>query len=143
MAIRDPRDVCLSCFMQGFTPNPAMANFLTLDSCVNFYVGTMSLWLQYRSVLPLRFHQYRYEDLVDDFDVVTRELFQFLELDYPVNIAEYYKSAKSRVINTPSYQEVTKPVYSHGKARWKNYRGNLEPFTKKLLPFIDEFGYPC
>lgn len=141
VAIRDPRDVCLSCFMQGFTPNPAMINFLTMESSVDFYARTMSLWLQYRSVLPLKYYQYRYEDLVDDFDATTHELFQFLELDYPENTAEYYRSARSRVINTPSYQEVTRPVYGHGKARWKNYRGYIEPFMQKLLPFIEEFDY--
>ena len=141
VAIRDPRDACLSCFMQGFTPNPAMINYLTLKSSVEFYHQVMSLWLQYRSRLTLKFYQYKYEDLVDNFSVVSHELFSFLGLDYPEGAERYYESAKTRVINTPSYQDVTRPLYRHGINRWKNYSSYLEPYMDTLSPYVEEFGY--
>ena len=140
-AIRDPRDVCLSCFMQGFTPNPAMVNFFTLDSSVDFYKQVIGLWLHYREVLPLKWHQYRYEDLVDDFDKTTQQLFDFLGLRYPKNIADFHVAAKKRLISTPSYQDVTTPVYHHSVGRWRDYEIYLRPHVKVLAPYLDEFGY--
>lgn len=141
MAIRDPRDVCLSCFMQDFIPNPATANYFTLSSTVSFYTQVMDMWLHYRQVLPGHWHQYRYEDLVDDFELTTRGLFDFLNLDYPDDTADFHITAKNRMISTPSYQDVTTPIYKHSKERWQNYRKHLKPYLEKLAPFIDEFGY--
>lgn len=141
VAIRDPRDVCLSCFMQGFQPNIAMINFFTLESTVNFYAQTMNLWLHYRSVLNINWHQYRYEDLVDDFDKTTREIFKFLTLKYPENAAEFHLTAKKRTIQSASYHDVIKPVHSDAKQRWKNYEKYFIPYLDKLAPFTKEFGY--
>ena len=44
LALRHPCDVCLSCFMQDFRPNYAMANFFTLESTITFYKAVMGLW---------------------------------------------------------------------------------------------------
>jgi len=141
VAIRDPRDVCLSCFMQGFTPNPAMANFFSLKSSVEFYTQVMALWCHYRNVLPLEWYQYRYEDLVYDFDVTTRSLFEFLDLECPVDAGDFHLSAKNRLISTPSYQDVTTPVYHRSVGRWKNYEKYIAPNLVELEPFLESFGY--
>ena len=37
VALRDPRDACLSCFMQKFQVGPAMANFLELGTTGQVY----------------------------------------------------------------------------------------------------------
>ena len=141
VAIRDPRDVCLSAFMQAFSPNPAMINFSSMQSTVNFYSQVMGLWLQYRETLTMNYHQYRYEDLVTDFDRTTREIFSFLELEYPDNASDFHISASNRTIRTPSYQDVATPVYQRSKARWRNYESKLKPYMSTLEPFIKEFGY--
>lgn len=141
VALRDPRDVCLSCFMQGFTPNSAMANFFSMESTTRFYHQVMALWLHDREVLPFKWYQYRYEDLVDDFDSTTRGIFRFLELDYPENAANYHSAAINKMISTPSYQDVTTPIYDRSKARWKGYERYLAPYKDQLALFINEFGY--
>lgn len=141
VAIRDPRDVCLSCFMQSFALNTAMVNFLTMETTVSFYTEVMNLWLHYRSALQINWHQYRYEDLIDDFDNVTRKIFDFIQLDYPANISDYHLTAQNKLISTPSYQDVTQPVYSHSKQRWRNYEKYIAPYIEVLAPFIREFGY--
>lgn len=141
VALRDPRDVCLSCFMQAFTPNPAMINFIDMESTTDFYHHVMDLWLNYRKNLPINWHQYRYEDLIDDFDETTSEIFSFLELDYPENAELFYEAVQDKAIKTPSYQDVATPIYSRSKARWKNYEQYLEPYMDRLAPFINDFGY--
>lgn len=142
VALRDPRDVCLSCFMQAFALNTAMVNFLTLESTARFYSDVMGFWLEYRSVLPNRWLQYRYEDLIDDFDGVARGIFDFLSLEYPENATEYHASTRNKLLATPSYQDVSTPIYTRAKARWENYGVQLEPVMHYLEPFIKEFGYP-
>lgn len=141
VALRDPRDACLSGFMQGFTPNPAMINFISMQSTVDFYSQVMGLWFHYRDSLPINFHQYRYEDLVSDFENITREIFTYLDLEYPDNASEFHVSAANRAISTPSYQDVATPVYQRSKARWRNYEKYFKQYREQLLPFIDEFGY--
>jgi tetratricopeptide (TPR) repeat protein len=141
VAIRDPRDTCLSCFMQAFQLNPAMINFLDMKSTVSFYTQVMDLWLHYRSVLPIHWHQYRYEDLVGDFDKTTQSIFNFLGLDAPANLDKFHESARRKFIDTPSYQDVTTPIYNRSMARWKNYNKQIEPYLNQLVPFTKEFGY--
>ena len=46
MALRDPRDTVLSCFMQEFELNDAMAHFATVDGAARLYAAVMGLWLQ-------------------------------------------------------------------------------------------------
>jgi len=141
VAIRDPRDVCLSCFMQGFEANIAMSRFLSMESTVGFYVRLMNLWMHFTDVLPINYFQYRYEDLVEDFDTTTREIFSFLDLEYPENASAYHKAAEKREIYTPSYRDVVKPIYKHRAARWKNYERYLEPYLDQLQPFLKRYGY--
>ena len=141
VALRDPRDVCLSCYQQAFALNPAMANFLDLETTAKLYAEVMGFWLDSRNVLNNSWMEYRYEDLVDDFDSVTHRIFDFLELDYPQNTSNYYKKAR-RAMGTPSYHDASKPIYSRAKARWRNYKNHLEPIKDIISPFIDAFQYP-
>ena len=50
LALRHPYDCVLSCFMQNFMLNHAMANFLNLDDSLKLYDLTMSLWKKYINV---------------------------------------------------------------------------------------------
>jgi hypothetical protein len=42
---------------------------------------------------------------------------------------------------SPTYEDVTKPVYQKSIGRWQNYAKYLQPAMEKLTPFIKEFGY--
>ena len=45
VALRDPRDVCLSCFMQYFDPlDSETAAFFNLKDTVEEYVEDMNIW---------------------------------------------------------------------------------------------------
>ena len=41
IALRDPRDVCLSCFMQSLSPNPISSSYLSLEGTVTQYLSVM------------------------------------------------------------------------------------------------------
>lgn len=142
LAVRHPCDVCLSCFMQSFAINEAMATFFSLDSTATLYAKVMGLWQQYVSKLPINYHMVRYEDLVSSFEHETRRLLDFLEVGWDDAVLQHTEHARKRGnINTPSYHQVTQPIYRHARYRWKRYAKQLEPVMEALRPFIEYFGY--
>ncbi len=141
-AIRHPCDVVLSCFMQNFKLNEAMANFCTIADTVALYTRTMDLWEMYRTQLPLTVHTIRYEDVVDDFDGQIRALCDFLQVPWEEGLRQFSTRALDRGrINTPSYEQVGKPIYREARYRWERYREHLESFLPALQPYIERFGY--
>ncbi len=139
VALRDPRDVCLSCFMQNFRHNPAMVPFYDIQQTARHYEALMDLWLHYRSILDLRWIESRYEDLVEDYEAVARRLITFLGLDWDDAVLSYLD--KERHVSTPSYEDVTSPIFTRAMGRWRNYRKELQPVLAPLSRFIREFGY--
>jgi hypothetical protein len=142
LALRHPCDVCLSCFMQSFAVNPAMANFFTLEDTVRAYAAVMGLWQNVERTLPLRYQRVRYEDLVDDAERETRAVLDFLDVGWHDDVLDHAEHARQRtVINTPSYHQVTQPIYHHARYRWKRYEREMASVMPMLRPFIEHFGY--
>ncbi len=141
VAIRDPRDVCLSCFMQNFTLNWAMEHFLDIGSTANIYSQIMGLFLEARGRKIIEFIQYPYEDLASDTKATVERVLGFIGKDWSDEISRHTQRAKNRLIKTPSYQDVVKPVNTRAIGRWRNYREHLAPILPVLRPFVEEFGY--
>lgn len=142
LAIRHPCDASLSCLMQNFAVNAAMANFFTLEDTANVYAAVMGAWQKYVTLLPLDYHRIRYEDLVEDVEAETRRLMLFLGLPWDDAILQHTEHAKKRgAINTPSYHQVVQPIYQNAKYRWKRYAKEFAGVLPTLQPFIDYFGY--
>lgn len=142
LAVRHPCDVCLSSFMQNFLINEAMAGFFTLESEARIYSEVMQTWQDAVRLLPLDYHQVRYEDLVADFETETRAMLDFLGVGWSESVMSHTEHAIRRgTINTPSYHQVTQPIYQHAKYRWKRYTSQFEAILPVLEPFIDYFGY--
>src|SRR6185312_7842828 len=81
-ALRDPRDVVLSCFRRLFVINDYVYEFLTLDGAAHFYAETMDLASAFRDRLPVSLIDLRNEELVADFEGRTRVLCDFLGLPF-------------------------------------------------------------
>ncbi len=141
VALRDPRDVVLSCFMQSFEPNEAMVNFNTVGKTASMYDLVMGGWLELRSILAESALEYRYEDLVADTPSTVQRIFEFLELPWQESALDYRDSQPKRHISTPSYQDVREAVYERAVDRWRNYAANLAPVLPVLEPYVQAFGY--
>ena len=142
LALRHPCDCVLSCFMQQFRLNATMANFVELERAAHFYDTTFRLWQQYNEAMSLHTHQLRYEDLVTSFDETIAPVLDFLGLEWEDSVRHYIATAKARGrINTPSFNQVTQPLYSSSKGRWQKYRAQLAPALPVLEPWAQEFGY--
>lgn len=141
LAIRHPSDACLSCFMQHFQMNESMACFLSLEDAAKVYSRVMGLWQRVIRTLPLNFHRIRYEDLVANFEQETRALLDFIQVGWSDDVLKYAEHSKKSRINTPSYHQVTQPIYQHAKYRWQRYARHFEPVLPLLQPYIEHFGY--
>ncbi|MDE2235240.1 MAG: sulfotransferase [Gammaproteobacteria bacterium] len=141
LALRDPRDVVLSCFMQSFEPNAAMRNFFSLETTVGFYSAVMQIARLALTSFPEQIHVLRYEALVEDAASETGKLLAFLGLDWEPKVLEFHKTAQGRRIHTPSYHQVAQPIYQAACQRWRHYAQHLQTVLPRLQPFVDYFGY--
>jgi hypothetical protein len=141
-AERHPCAVILSCFMQPFGRNPALANFTSLMGGAELYRRIMTLWLRYRVALPLQVHELRYESLVDDKEAELRRTLEYLGLAWDPTLIDHVAHARKRGrIYTPSYHQVSRPIYRESLDRWRNYQSYFGEASAVLRPFLDEFGY--
>lgn len=141
IALRDPRDVCLSCFMQSLSPNPISSAYLSLEGTVTQYLSVMGFW---RALLPRLRNPYlevRYEDLVADLEGAARKTLGFLGVPWDEQVLRFDEHARSKTVRSPSYAEVVKPVTKRAIGRWQNYRHHLEPYLARLQPMMKELGY--
>ncbi len=142
LALRHPMDTILSCWMQNFELNSAMANMVDLDQIVKFYCIVMESFKICRTKYNLRVFDIKYEDLVDSFTDETSRRLEFLDLVWEPRIKNYREIAIKRGrINTPSYSQVVQPVYQDAKFRWLKYEKHLGKYTDEIAPWVNEFGY--
>jgi Flp pilus assembly protein TadD len=141
-AIRHPCDVVLSCFMQSFEPNDAMANFFDLADSASLYDLVLRFWERCRAELPLDVHAVRYESLVEDVEREARTLLDFLGLPWHPAVLDHRRTAAARgTISTPSYSQVIQPIYREASGRWKRYRAQMAPVLPILAPWALRLGY--
>jgi len=141
-SLRHPCDAVLGCFLRSLKPNAGMVLTLELRDTARLYDRVMTLWERYRAVLPLDVHEVRYEALVVDFERTITGALAHIGLDWEAGLQDFADRAQQRgTISTPSYNQVTQPIYSHASGRWLRYRMQLEPVLPVLAPWIDRFGY--
>ncbi len=140
-ALRDPRDVCLSCFMQPLPMNSVSVNYLSIESTFKKYATTMQTWLTLRPILSCDWMETRYEDNVANLEAETRKILGFLGLEWDETVLNYHQRASQKHVRSPTYEAVTKPVYSTAVQRWRNYEEWLGPHLELLDPFVRAFGY--
>jgi tetratricopeptide (TPR) repeat protein len=141
IALRDPRDVVLSCFMQNVPITAISSNWLSLAGTAEYYCRSMNTWLAVRRYTPGPWLEFRYEDVVADLEREARKILEFLGLPWDDKVLKFYEHAREKVVRSPTYRDVTQPVYHKSIGRWRNYAKHFEPILETLEPFIKEFGY--
>jgi Tfp pilus assembly protein PilF len=141
-ALRDPRDVVLSCFRRRLGMTGQMYELTTLQGAAGYYDAVMNLSLIYREKLGLDICETRHEALLADFDGETRRLCDFLELDWRAQMRDFAVRAGARNIDTPSGAQLTRGLSQDGAGQWRRYRDQLAPVLPMLAPWAARFGYP-
>ena len=142
VALRDPRDVCLSCFMLCYYPLNAMTcAYLSLGVTAAAYSRVMGVWQTLKPLLKNPWLEVRYEDMVENLESVARQTLDFLGVSWDERVLGFTEHARKKLVRSPSYADVAQPVYQRARGRWRNYQKYLEPHLAILEPFVKAFGY--
>jgi tetratricopeptide (TPR) repeat protein len=140
-AVRDPRDVILSCFRRRFQMNPAMYEFLTLPGAAAFYDAVMQFAHTAKRTLAISWHEVRYERLIANFEQEMRGICDYLSLDWMASMGEFAHRVQTREHATPSTAKLSQGLVSSATAQWRNYESHLQAVLPALRPWIERLGY--
>jgi len=141
IALRDPRDVVISCFFQNLAVTGPNVNFLSLERAVQHYLDLMDVWLRLREIGGFDWIEVRYDDVVADLEGEGRRATEFIGLDWHPDQADYRGAAGKKHIFAPTYSDVAQPLHNRAVERWRNYSEALEPYQEQLAPYCRAFGY--
>lgn len=141
-ALRHPCDVVLSCFMQSFGPNAAMASFFDLENAALLYDRIMTHWKRCNELLPITTHTLRYEALIEDAEGELKRVAEFIGVPWSDTLLKHDETAAERGrVRTASYAQVTEKLYTRAVGRWTRYREHMAPVLPILAPWVEHFGY--
>lgn len=140
-ALRDPRDSVFSCFMSSFGMNESMRHFVSLRTAADYYAAVMGIAVESFPRLEDQIHVQRYEDLILQPEEEQKALCAFLGVEWEKTMLEVQKNTRGKRINTPSYHQVTQPLYRRAVGRWRNYREQMTDILPVLEPFVRRWGY--
>jgi tetratricopeptide (TPR) repeat protein len=125
---RDPLDTCLSCFFHDFTGAHAYSYDLT--DLGFYYRGYERLMGHWHAVLDLPILDIRYEDLVANPEIATRQLIEFVGLPWDERCMAPHRTR--RIVSTASHDQVREPIHGRSAGRWINYDHYLDPLRAAL-----------
>jgi tetratricopeptide (TPR) repeat protein len=141
IALRDPRDVVISCFFLNIMLNATNVNFLSLERTAKHYADLMDVWLRLREIGDFDWVETRYENIVANLEKEGRKVTEFLGLTWRADQVKFHETARRKVLFAPTYHDVTQPVYQRAVKRWERYAAALAPVREKLAPYCRAFGY--
>lgn len=129
---RNPIDTCLSIYFHNFNANhPYTTDLAALGTYYNQYLRLLRHW---ESVISIPIHKVSYEQLVSDQETGTRDLLAYCGLPWDPACLRFHEN--KRVVTTPSYQQVRRPMYKSAVERWRNYESYLKPLIDALQNVI-------
>ena len=138
IALRDPRDVVLSCYLRYLPLNSVSVGFLDVKRTAEKYALDMSAWLRLRELVDVPWCEIRYEDTVADSQAQVRKALATLGLTWDDQILNYRERlSDTKQVSSPSYEAVSQPIYTRAVGRWRHYIKLLEPaarYARSLHP---------
>lgn len=141
IALRDPRDVIISCFFQNLMLTPTNANFLSLERTTKHYADLMDVWLRMRELGGFDWIESRYEDLVENPGAEGRKVTGFCGLEWTPAQASHHEKTAKKVLFAPTFSDVAQPVHKRAVGRWQHYAEALAPLQQQLAGYCHAFGY--
>ena len=129
--VRDPLDVCVSCYFQNFE---SLDFSWDLNDIASYWKDHERLTAHWQKKLPLRIQEVRYEELIRNPDKVTKELFAFCGLEWDAKCLHFFENRVA--VRTASTVQVRKPLSTKPIGRWQRYRSHIGPL-------LDGAGLPA
>lgn len=126
---RNRLDNGLACFMTSLSTTlmPWATDLQHIGFAWRQYERLMAHW---RDTLSLNMLEVQYEDLVSDSEAQIRRIIDFCGLPWDDRCLRYWEA--ERVVLTPSYDQVRRPIFSTAVDRWRHYEEFLGPLKESL-----------
>lgn len=129
--VRDPRDVAVSCMEQN------LAWPFCIPSALSTYIKQYQRIMHHATAaLGDDLITVRYENLVTSTKREVETVLDFLSLSWQEECLEFHKS--TRVVSTPSRQQVRQPIHSNAIGKWRRYRDCNADFFDSINPISYE-----
>jgi tetratricopeptide (TPR) repeat protein len=125
---RGAMDVCYAMYKTLFR----MAYPFSYDQTdlARYYLAYRKLMAHWRAMLPGRFMEIDYENLIADQENVTRRLLEQCGLGWEDAVLAFERNERPSL--TASAAQVRQKIYSSSVGLWRNYAGELAPLAKVL-----------
>jgi hypothetical protein len=140
-AVRDPRDVVLSCFRRQFRMSAPMYEMLTLKDTADYYNAVMHLADRCFKLTGMSVLEVRHEDLVADFRGQMDAVCRYLGLQWTSVMADFAERAKARPQATPSTAQLSRGLNRRTVQHWRRYEAQLQPVLSTLSYWVERLGY--
>lgn len=127
-ARRNPMDCCFSNFKQHFARGQSFSYDLT--DVGRYYADYVGYMAQADQALPGRVHRIIHELLLDNPEAEIRALLDYLGLPFEDGCLQFWQN--DRAIQTPSAEQVRRPINRDGVDQWKPYELHLGPLKSAL-----------
>ena len=126
---RNRLDNGMACFMASLSPAvmPWATDLRHIGFAWRQYERLMAHW---RRTLDLQLLEVQYEDLVNDTEAQIRRIIDFCGLPWDERCLRYWEA--ERVVLTPSYDQVRRPIFRTALDRWRKYEEFLGPLKEAL-----------
>ena len=124
---RNPVDNCLSLYFHSFNALTCSFELTELGQYYRDYQQLMSYW---HGVFPDEIFDVQYEELVMDQERVSKQLIDYVGLEWDENCLKFYDSERN--VMSPSNLQVRRPIYKGSMNRWKLYDKHLQPIIRVL-----------
>ena len=125
---REPVACCFSSFTTYFNRQTSFP--ATLEDLGQYYRDYVRALDHFDSILPGQVYRVQYERLVDDLEGETRRLLDHLGLPFAAECLRFHENP--RAVQTPSAQQVRRPINREGLDRWRGYEAWLGPLILGL-----------
>jgi tetratricopeptide (TPR) repeat protein len=136
-ARRHPMDCGFSNFKQHFARGQSFS--YDLSDIGNYYRDYVGYMCSIDAVLPGRVHRVIHEELVADPETEIRALLAYLELPFEQACMEFWQN--DRAVQTPSAEQVRRPINRDGMDKWQHYEAWLSPLKTALGDVLESYPH--
>lgn len=137
-ARRHPMATGFSNFQQNY--GSGLAWSYDLASIGRYYRDYLRLMTHFERIQPGAMRRVVNERLIDDFEGEVRQLLDYLGLSFDPACLDFHKT--ERAVQTPSAEQVRRPVSREGVDRWRAYEPWLGELKAALGPALERWDLP-
>lgn len=126
---RNALDTCTSNYLNYFATGNEYS--FDLSELGQYYLDYERLMAHWDSLFSSEILNVRYEELVLNQEKVSRQLVEYLGLEWDKRCLEFHRN--SRAVHNFSSMQVRQPIYAGSINRWKQYEKQLAPLME-ILP---------